>query len=116
MYRRISDEFNPFAFREDSVLGVMNIMSLYKKGNVAIMNSVGNGIADDKGIYYFVPKMIEYYLNEKPILKNAPTYLPFYEDDMKYTLENIRKLVIKDVAEVLVDMALFLEKNYQMKK
>ena len=69
MYRRISDEFlDPFAFREDSVLGVMNIMSVYKKGNVAIMNSVGNGIADDKGIYY---------LNEKPILKNAPTYLPF---------------------------------------
>ena len=100
VYRRISDEFlDPFAFREDSVLGVMNIMSVYKKGNVAIMNSVGNGIADDKGIYYFVPKMIEYYLNEKPILKNAPTYLPFYEDDMKYTLENIRKLVIKDVAE-----------------
>lgn len=59
----------------------------------------GNGVADDKGIYYFVPKMIEYYLHEKPILKNAPTYLPFYEEDRKYCLENLEKLVIKDVAE-----------------
>ena len=100
VYRRISDEFlDPFSFREDSVLGVSNIMSVYKKGNIAIMNSVGNGIADDKGIYYFVPKMIRYYLNEEPILKNAPTYLPFYEKDMEYTLKNINKLVIKDVAE-----------------
>ncbi|MCL1931304.1 MAG: circularly permuted type 2 ATP-grasp protein, partial [Treponema sp.] len=64
-----------------------------------IINAPGNGVADDKGIYYFVPKMIKYYLNEEPILQNAPTYLPYYEDDRKYTLENIEKLVIKDVSE-----------------
>ena len=64
-----------------------------------MINAPGNGIADDKGIYYFVPKMIEYYLNEKPILKNAPTYLPYFEKDRKYVLEHLDKLVIKDVAE-----------------
>jgi uncharacterized circularly permuted ATP-grasp superfamily protein len=74
-------------------------MEAYLAGNVAIMNAVGNGVADDKGIYYFVPKMIKYYLGEEAILKNAPTYLPYFENDMKYVLENIGKLVIKDVAE-----------------
>lgn len=73
--------------------------AVYRKGNVALLNAIGNGIADDKGIYYFVPKMIKYYLGEIPILQNAPTYLPFYEDDMKYVLENFDKLVLKDVAE-----------------
>lgn len=63
------------------------------------MNAPGNGVADDKGIYYFVPKMIRYYLDQEPILKNAPTYLPFYEEDRKYVLENLEKLVIKDVSE-----------------
>ncbi|MBR6913137.1 MAG: circularly permuted type 2 ATP-grasp protein, partial [Treponema sp.] len=67
--------------------------------NVALINAPGNGVADDKGIYYFVPKMIEYYLGEKPVLHNAPTYLPFYENDMKYVLENFDNLVLKDVAE-----------------
>ena len=56
-------------------------------------------MADDKGIYYFVPKMIQYYLGEEPILQNAPTYLPFYEEDMKYVLEHFDSLVLKDVAE-----------------
>ena len=81
------------------MIGVPNIMDVYRSGNVAIVNAPGNGIADDKGIYYFVPKMIRYYLDQKPILKNAPTYLPFYEEDRKYVLENLDKLVIKDVAE-----------------
>jgi uncharacterized circularly permuted ATP-grasp superfamily protein len=63
------------------------------------MNGLGNGIADDKGIYYFVPKMIEFYLNEQAILKNAPTYLPYFEDDMKFVLTNLSTLVIKDVSE-----------------
>lgn len=100
IYRRISDEYlDPMAFLPESLIGVPNIMSVYKSGNVAIINAPGNGVADDKGIYYFVPKMIEYYLNEKPILKNAPTYLPFYEEDRKYVLSNIQKLVIKDVSE-----------------
>ncbi len=74
-------------------------MQAYKKGNVAIINSLGNGVADDKGIYYFVPKMVEYYLHEEPILQNAPTYLPYYEEDFKYILEHIEKLVVKDVSE-----------------
>ena len=74
-------------------------MDAYRSGNVAIINAPGNGVADDKGIYYFVPKMVEYYLGEKAILKNAPTYLPFFEKDRKYVLSNIEKLVIKDVAE-----------------
>lgn len=100
VYRRLSDEYiDPMCFRSDSLIGVPNIMQAYAKGNVAIVNAPGNGAADDKGIYYFVPKMIKYYLNEEPILKNAPTYLPFYEEDRKYVLDNLRKLVIKDVAE-----------------
>lgn len=100
VYRRISDEYlDPMTFLPESLIGVPNIMEAYRAGNVAIINAPGNGVADDKGIYYFVPKMIEYYLGEKPILKNAPTYLPFYEDDRKYVLDNIDKLVIKDVSE-----------------
>lgn len=100
IYRRISDEYlDPMTFNPESLIGVPNIMDVYRSGNVAIVNAPGNGIADDKGIYYFVPKMIRYYLNQKPILKNAPTYLPFYEEDRKYVLENLDKLVIKDVAE-----------------
>ncbi|MEI7502833.1 MAG: circularly permuted type 2 ATP-grasp protein [Paludibacter sp.] len=100
IYRRISDEYlDPLTFESSSMLGVPNLMRAYSKGNVAIMNAFGNGVADDKGIYYFVPKMIEYYLGEKPILQNAPTYLPYYEEDKKYILENLTKLVIKDVSE-----------------
>lgn len=100
IYRRISDEYlDPLCFLPESLIGIPNLMSVYKAGNIAIINTPGNGVADDKGIYYFVPKMVEYYLGEKPILKNAPTYLPFYEEDRKYVLENIAKLVIKDVAE-----------------
>ena len=72
---------------------------MYRKGNVALLNGIGNGIADDKGIYYFVPRMIRYYLDEEPILQNAPTYLPFYEEDMAYVLEHFDSLVLKDVAE-----------------
>ena len=100
VYHRISDEYmDPLTFNPESVIGVPGIMSVYKAGNVVLVNAPGNGIGDDKGIYYFVPKMIEYYLNEKPLLKNAPTYLPYFEEDRKYVLENLEKLVIKDVAE-----------------
>lgn len=100
VYRRLSDEYlDPLCFVPESLIGVPNIMSAYRAGNVAIVNAPGNGAADDKGIYYFVPKMVEYYLGEKPILHNAPTYLPFYEDDMDYVMEAADRLVIKDVAE-----------------
>ena len=100
VYRRISDEYlDPMTFCPESLIGIPHIFDVYRKGNVALLNAPGNGVADDKGIYYFVPKMVEYYLGEKPILKNAPTYLPYYEEDREYVLANLEKLVIKDVAE-----------------
>lgn len=100
IYRRISDEYlDPLTFLPESLIGVPHLVEAYRAGNVAIMNTPGNGVADDKGIYYFVPRMIRYYLKEEPILKNAPTYLPLYEEDRLYVLENLEKLVIKDVAE-----------------
>lgn len=100
VYRRISDDYlDPLTFLPESLIGIPGIMDAYRAGNVAIINAPGNGVADDKGIYYFVPKMVEYYLGEKPILKNAPTYLPLYEKDREYVLNNLEKLVIKDVAE-----------------
>ncbi|MGN0375004.1 MAG: circularly permuted type 2 ATP-grasp protein [Butyrivibrio sp.] len=100
VYRRISDEYlDPMNFNPESLIGIPHIYDVFRKGNVALLNAPGNGIADDKGIYYFVPKMIRYYLNEEPVLNNAPTYLPFYEKDMKYVLDNFDKLVLKDVAE-----------------
>lgn len=100
IYRRLSDEYlDPMAFYEESVIGVPGLYNVYKKGNVAILNAPGNGVADDKGIYYFVPKMVKYYLGEECITHNAPTYLPYYEEDKKYVLEHFDDLVIKDVAE-----------------
>ena len=100
VYRRISDEYlDPMTFYEESVIGIPHIFEAYKKGNVALLNAPGNGVADDKGIYYFVPKMINYYLGEEAVLMNAPTYLPYYDNDMRYVLDNFDSLVIKDVAE-----------------
>ena len=100
VYRRISDEYlDPMNFNPESVIGIPHIYDVFRKGNVALLNAPGNGVADDKGIYYFVPKMIKYYLGEEPILSNAPTYLPFYEEDYKYVLEHFDDLVLKDVAE-----------------
>ncbi len=100
VYRRISDDYlDPLVFLPESLIGVPGIMDAYRAGNVAIINAPGNGVADDKGIYYFVPRMIEYYLGEKAILKNAPTYLPFFEEDRRYVLDHLENLVIKDVAE-----------------
>lgn len=122
VYRRISDEFSdPMTFRADSLIGVPHMMDAYRAGNVAIVNAPGNSVADDKGIYYYVPAMIKYYLNEEPILSNAPTYLPFYESDRNYVLENIEKLVIKDVAEsggygVVFGSELSMERIYELKK
>ncbi len=100
IYRRLDDEaLDPVEFNPDSLIGVPNITQAYRAGNIALMNSIGNGIADDKGIYYFVPQMIKYYMNEEPILQNAPTYLAFFEKDRQHILQNMRTLVIKDVAE-----------------
>lgn len=100
LYRRVSDEYlDPLYFELSSLIGIPNLMSAYRAGHVAVMNAPGNGVADDKGIYYFVPKMIRYYLSDEPILLNAPMYLPFYEKDREYTLSHMDKLVIKDVAE-----------------
>ena len=100
IYRRVSDEYlDPLTFEASSLLGIPGIMQAYRAGNVAVINAVGNGVADDKGIYYFVPKMVRYYMNEEPILQNAPTYLPYFKEDSDYVLSNIEELVIKDVSE-----------------
>ena len=100
VYRRISDEYlDPMNFNEESVIGIPHIYDIYRNGNVALLNAPGNGVADDKGIYYFVPKMIQYYLGEEAVLQNAPTYLPYYKEDMDYVLEHFDSLVLKDVAE-----------------
>ena len=100
IYRRLSDEYlDPMNFYKDSLIGVPHLYDAFRAGNVAILNAVGNGVADDKGIYYFVPRMIHYYLEEEPILQNAPTYLPFYKEDMDYCQAHFDELVWKDVSE-----------------
>lgn len=100
VYRRISDEYlDPMCFLPESLIGVPGIMDVYRSGNVALVNAPGNGVADDKGIYYFVPHMIKYYLGEEALLHNAPTYLAFYENDRRFILEHLERLVVKDVSE-----------------
>lgn len=96
IYRRIDDDFiDPLVFRSDSVLGVPGIMSAYRKGTVALVNAVGNGVADDKAIYAYVPDMIRYYLNEEPILKNVPTYRMDVEEEREHTFANLGNMVVK---------------------
>lgn len=100
IYRRVDDDFlDPLVFRPESTLGVSGILSAYRKGNVAIVNALGNGVADDKAVYVYVPQMIRYYLNEEPILKNVPTYHVAKPDERKYVLENIDKMVVKKTNE-----------------
>ena len=100
IYRRIDDDFlDPQAFRADSMLGVPGLVHAYRAGHVSLANSIGTGIADDKVMYYFVPRMIKYYLGEEPILANVPTYLASEESDKKYILENLPKLVVKAANE-----------------
>ncbi|MES1214978.1 MAG: circularly permuted type 2 ATP-grasp protein [Bacteroidota bacterium] len=97
IYRRIDDEFlDPLVFRPDSALGVPGLISAYRKGNVAIVNAVGNGVADDKAVYAYVPEMIKYYLNEEPILPNVPTYGLENMENRKYVFDNLEKMVIKE--------------------
>lgn len=98
IYRRLDDDFmDPEVFRKDSTLGVPGMLRAYRAGNVTLANAFGTGIADDKSIYPYVPKMIEFYLGEKPILQNVPTYICREKDDLKYTLDNLADLVVKEV-------------------
>ena len=96
IYRRVDDDFlDPLIFKPDSALGVPGLMSAYRKGTVAIVNAVGNGVADDKAIYAFVPEMIKYYLNEEPLLPNVETYEMSNPDKRKHVFENLSRMVIK---------------------
>jgi len=96
IYRRIDDEYlDPLAFKSDSVLGVPGLLGVYRKGNVTIVNAVGNGVADDKAVYNYVPAMIKYYLNEEPILPNVPTYELSDPEARKHVFDNINNMVIK---------------------
>jgi uncharacterized circularly permuted ATP-grasp superfamily protein len=98
IYRRVDDDFlDPEVFRPDSTLGCAGLMRAYRAGNVVICNAVGTGVADDKSIYPYVPKMIEFYLGEQPILKNVPTYMCRNKDELQYTLDNMKDLVVKEV-------------------
>jgi uncharacterized circularly permuted ATP-grasp superfamily protein len=100
IYRRVDDDFlDPLVFNPGSALGVSGIMSAYRKGNVAIVNALGNGVADDKAIYNYVPEMIRYYLNEEPILKNVPTYQLDNPEYLEHISKNIRDMVIKKTNE-----------------
>ena len=98
IYRRIDDDFlDPRVFRKDSTLGCPGLMDVYRAGHVAICNAIGTGIADDKSIYPYVPQMIEFYLGEKPLLANVPTWLCRKQDDLRYVLDHLDELVVKEV-------------------
>jgi len=100
IYRRVDDEFlDSLTFRADSVLGVPGLMGAYRAGNVALANAVGNGVADDKAIYAYVPELIRYYLGEEPVLRSVETYICAKEDDLAYVLEHLPELVVKAVGE-----------------
>ena len=100
IYRRIDDDFlDPLAFREDSLLGVPGLMEAYRGGRVALANAPGNGVADDKVVYAYVPEMIRYYEGEAPILPNVPTFLCWREKDREHVLQNLDKLVVKAANE-----------------
>lgn len=100
IYRRIDDDFlDPTVFRKDSLLGVPGLVRAYRAGHVSLANSIGTGIADDKVMYYFVPKMIQYYLDQPPLLPNVPTYLANEPADLKYILEHLDQLVVKAANE-----------------
>lgn len=100
IYKRVDDEFlDPLVFKSDSMLGVPGLYHVYRKGNVNIVNALGNGVADDKAVYTYVPDMIRYYLNEDPILKSVPTYQMANEEEREYTVKNITKMVVKRTNE-----------------
>jgi uncharacterized circularly permuted ATP-grasp superfamily protein len=96
--KRVDDDFlDPEVFRKDSTLGCAGLLKAYRAGNVTLSNAIGTGVADDKSIYPYVPKMIEFYLGEKPILHNVPTYLCREKDDLGYVLDHLAELVVKEV-------------------
>ncbi|MBZ0251764.1 MAG: circularly permuted type 2 ATP-grasp protein [Candidatus Methylomirabilis sp.] len=96
IYRRIDDDFlDPLAFRPESMLGVPGLLEAYKRGRVSLANAPGAGVADDKAVYAYVPRIIRYYLGEEAILKNVPTYLCSDDTERKYVIENLEKLVVK---------------------
>ncbi|RUT31241.1 circularly permuted type 2 ATP-grasp protein [Arsenicitalea aurantiaca] len=98
IYRRIDDDFiDPLTFRPDSLLGVPGLFDAYRAGNVTLVNAPGTGIADDKAVYTYVPEIIEFYLGEKPLLNNVPTYNCTDEEQRNYVLANIEELVVKEV-------------------
>jgi uncharacterized circularly permuted ATP-grasp superfamily protein len=100
IYRRLDDDFlDPLVFRKDSMLGVPGLMDAYLRGNVALANAVGTGVADDKVTYAYVPDMIKYYLDEDAILPNVPTYLCWRDTDRSHVLENLQNLVVKAANE-----------------
>ncbi len=100
IYRRIDDDFlDPTVFRKDSALGVPGLIHAYRTGRVSLANSVGTGVADDKAMYYWVPKMIKYYLDQEPLLPNVQTYLASEPGDQKYILEHLDQLVVKATNE-----------------
>ncbi len=100
IYRRIDDDFlDPTVFRPDSLLGVPGLVNAYRSGNVSLANSIGTGVADDKVVYYFVPKIIKYYLGEEPILPNVDTFLASENEDRLFILDNLEKLVVKSANE-----------------
>jgi uncharacterized circularly permuted ATP-grasp superfamily protein len=98
IYRRVDDDFlDPQAFRPDSTLGCAGLLEAYRAGNITLSNAIGTGVADDKSIYPYVPKMIEFYLGEQPILQNVPTWLCRKPEDLKYVLDHLPDLVVKEV-------------------
>lgn len=100
IYRRIDDDFiDPLAFRRDSILGVPGLFNAYRAGNVTLANAIGTGIADDKALYAYVPRIIRYYLNQDPILPNVDTYILAESSARQYALENLDKMVVKAVGE-----------------
>ncbi|MEP7351855.1 MAG: circularly permuted type 2 ATP-grasp protein [Acidobacteriota bacterium] len=100
IYRRIDDDFlDPTSFRKDSMLGVPGIMDVFRSGNVALANAPGNGVADDKVVYAYVPDMIKYYMDQDPILPNVPTFLCWRDQDRQHVLQNLDKLVVKAANE-----------------
>ncbi len=98
IYRRVDDDFlDPSAFRPESTLGCKGLLDVYRAGNVTVSNAIGTGVADDKSIYPYVPQMIEFYLGEKPILNNVPTYQCRLQNDLNYVLDHLDELVVKEV-------------------